>query len=258
MNVIAEFQVGAENLLLGRTLSALSGSEIELEQHTANERGRPIFFLWLDGNPLGEGATDSYQEQPPVGDESETSPNGIEWFERALAADETVAEAALIDEDDGRRLYRVVFATTCFYGVYRDSAAKILRLVGSQDGWTGRIRFPHREGIRTFRQYFAERDIPFRVERLYEESESDIGESAMTPLWERDLRLTAAQRETALAALAAGYYDEPRTNGIEALAEEFEVSPQAIAGRLRRAHRNLVENTLAVDTGGIDEPPSIP
>ena len=254
MNVIAEFHVEADQLLLGRTLSALPGTEIELEQHTANERGRPIFFLWLDGNSTNHRVNDGHDERPPTGDEPESS-GGIEWFERALTADETVAEATVIDEADGRQLYRVVFTTTCFYGVYRDTAGKILRLVGSQDGWTGRIRFPDREGIRTFRRHFAERDIVFRVERLYEESESDIQESAMTPLWERDLGLTEPQRATVLAALAAGYYDDPRTSGIETLAEEFDVSPQAIAGRLRRAHRNIVENTLAVDTGGLNEQP---
>lgn len=238
MNVIAEFHVEGRELLLGSALSALDELEVELEQHTADEHGFPVFFLWID---------------PHWTDEGELDRGTVESFEQALETDETVAETTVLDEADGRRLYRVAFATTCFYDAYRDTSAKILRLVGSRDGWTGRIRFPDRKAVLTFRRHFADRHVPFRFDRLYNESATKIEQSAMTPLWERDLGLTAAQRETVLAALAAGYYDDPRTSGIEALAEEFDVSPQAIAGRLRRAHRNLVENTLAVDTGGIDE-----
>ena len=225
MNVIAEFHVEGPGLLLSTALVAVPGIQAELEQHTANERGMPILFLWADGG-------------------------NFDGFERALATDETVASVAVIDEQDDRRLYRVECAVACFYQSYRETASKFFALVGTQEGWDIRMRFPGREEFLAFRRYFADQGASFRLDRLYRESEREIEESAMTPVWERDLGLTAAQYETLLVAFEWGYYDEPRATGLEELAEEFSISPQAVAGRLRRAHRNLIEGTLLADADG--------
>lgn len=234
VNVIAEFRVRGTGLLLGRTLAATPGIHFQLEQHTANERGHPVFFGWVQGEHASE----------PWGDDE------YAIFEESLTIDETVEDAAIVDEAEGKRLYRVEFARTCFYGSYRDTTAKFLTLVGTESGWSVRMRFPDHERFAAFRRYFVDRAIPFTLFRLYHESEVITEQSAMKPAWEQELGLTSAQRDTLIAAYEGGYYDDPRRTGVRGLAAEFGVSPQAVAGRLRRAHRNLVENVVLADADG--------
>lgn len=225
MNVIAEFHLGGPDLLLAEALAAVPDLWVELEQHTAGKDGNPIFFFWAEGE-------------------------GFPEFEEAMAGDGTVADFDLLDEEAERRLYRVSFTNACFYDGYREASGKFLALLGTHRGWDIRMRFPGREEFLIFRRHVASEELRFRLDRLYRESELEIEESAMTPVWERDLGLTASQHETLLAALERGYYEEPRDTDLEGLAAEFDVSVQAIAGRLRRGHRNLIENTLRDEVEG--------
>ena len=45
-------------------------------------------------------------------------------------------------------------------------------------------------------------------------------------------------------AFEAGYYDIPRDATLEDIADELEISRQALANRLRRGYRNLIGTTL--------------
>ncbi|MFB6296675.1 MAG: helix-turn-helix domain-containing protein, partial [Halobacteriales archaeon] len=58
---------------------------------------------------------------------------------------------------------------------------------------------------------------------------------------------TDEQREALVAAYEQGYFAEPRETSLEALAESLELSPTAVAGRLRRGMKATVEMTLAAD-----------
>jgi predicted DNA binding protein len=60
--------------------------------------------------------------------------------------------------------------------------------------------------------------------------------------------LTELQQETLVAALEAGYYELPREVTMGELAERLGVSQQALAKRLRRGYRNLIEDSLVVGT----------
>ena len=46
------------------------------------------------------------------------------------------------------------------------------------------------------------------------------------------------------AALAAGYFETPRRTDLEALAEEFDISEQALSERLRRGVAAVLESTI--------------
>ena len=47
-----------------------------------------------------------------------------------------------------------------------------------------------------------------------------------------------------MVALEAGYFEVPKQAGIEEIADELDITPQAMSQRLRRGHENLLKNTL--------------
>jgi hypothetical protein len=57
--------------------------------------------------------------------------------------------------------------------------------------------------------------------------------------------LTDRQREAVAAAVAVGYYDTPRTAGVEAVAEELDCAPSTAAEHLRKAESRLVTELVA-------------
>lgn len=218
MSIIAEFRIAA-TFLFGGALAAYPTTRVDVEQHTADERGLPILFFWT------------------------TNDDGR--FEAALADDRTVDAVGCLDETGGRRLYRVQMAEPRFYPAYRDAAAKILDLRYGDGRWRLRMRFPDRESFRTFTAYYDEAEVPFELEQLYHGY--DGGD-------EHRFGLTAVQHETLVLAYEQGYFDQPRRTSLDELAARFDVSPQAVAGRLQRAHANLIANTLAddrADPGGL-------
>jgi predicted DNA binding protein len=56
--------------------------------------------------------------------------------------------------------------------------------------------------------------------------------------------MTDTQEAALMQAFQAGYYDTPREATLEEIAEELEISRQAVANRLRRGYRNLIGTTL--------------
>lgn len=56
--------------------------------------------------------------------------------------------------------------------------------------------------------------------------------------------LTDSQHTALVKAEEMGYYDVPRTTELVELADEFDISHQALSERLRRAHGNLIDRML--------------
>ena len=58
--------------------------------------------------------------------------------------------------------------------------------------------------------------------------------------------LTEGQYHALLTAVEHGYYDVPQRRTLKELAEEFDISHQALSERLRRGTESLIEDTLLV------------
>lgn len=58
--------------------------------------------------------------------------------------------------------------------------------------------------------------------------------------------LTPKQRETLVTALEAGYYEAPREVTMSELADQMDVSQQALSKRFRGAYENLITSTLTI------------
>ncbi|WP_255169031.1 helix-turn-helix domain-containing protein [Natrononativus amylolyticus] len=158
-------------------------------------------------------------------------------LEDALAADPSVERYELLrTRDDESFLYNLELADeiTEILKIPIDEGGTILAASAADGTWLFRMRFPDRCALsRTFDR-IRDRDVDTEVVRLQEltgETVTDIG-------------LTAEQYEALRAAVEHGYYDIPRRTSMQDLADELDISHQALSERLRRAYRTLVSAEL--------------
>ncbi|MDL5361415.1 helix-turn-helix domain-containing protein [Halalkalicoccus sp. NIPERK01] len=210
MAAIIQLRFPATEATLGGTIAAVPGVRMEVEKFAsaADESKRPLIWIQTDDY----GAVDG-----------------------ALSADPTVASHAVVGEAEGRRLYELAWtdpADVTFCALERFGGH--LRYASLTDGqWAVELLFPTRERLSRMYEAITERGLPITVDSIHELDEATA-----------DRPLTENQRRTLETALATGYYDIPRETTLSDLAEEMDVSHQALSERLRRAHKQLVTTAL--------------
>lgn len=106
---------------------------------------------------------------------------------------------------------------------------------GTPADWELSVRFPDHEALDSFRQHCSGEAVDLEVTRLYNPVPPGAGER---------YGLSRVQSETLTRAVRDGYYSIPRRLSTQSLAEEFDISDQAVTERLRRAIVTLAGNTL--------------
>lgn len=167
--------------------------------------------------------------------------NQLDALEGALDADPTVADYTVLTTTEDSAHYVVTYAaeadTRGTYPVAVEHDIAYLD-IGLQDGeYSVRARVPDRDALASLREYCRANDFPFALERIYEETAID---AAGNPL-------TDAQSEAMRVAYEQGYFDSPRRATLDVVADEIGVSRQAVASRLRRGHKRLIE-TMGIDS----------
>lgn len=210
MSVIVELSLPAQQFELGRILQMEGDTRIVLETMVPlGERSVPFFRL-RDGRAAFE---DDVSHHPAV--------RGVQ----------------LVNDHDGETLYALdweIEPETLFDGILR-MGANVLQATGSARNWAFELRFPSHESLSDFQEYCNDAGFDIDVQRVYNPTRPDAGP------W---YGLTAPQREMLARAVEGGYYSIPRRISTATLAEEFEISDQAVTERLRRAIDSLVRNTL--------------
>lgn len=162
----------------------------------------------------------------------------LDRLEGALADDPTVASFTCLTELDDRRLYRVSFTAAMKRRMtYLDAAANdivYLEMRSNRERTRIRARVPTRAALQEYVETCREKGIEVRVEGLYREEADD----------QSRFGLTEPQREALVTAHEAGYFDSERGATLAEIAADLGISRQALAGRLRRGHRRLIEATL--------------
>ena len=186
--------------------------------------------------------------------ESEQAPNGsasgpihlqfwasggdFDAFEEAVEADPTVTGLKrLASDSSGRRLYRVVYTDEGMawtaHSEWVEADGTLLDAESESNGWHVRMRFPDREAVRQFQEWFQEHDLSFTLTGVM--SSEPTKESEYGP------DLTVKQREALLLAWEAGYFDVPRRIDLVTLAEDLDISDTALSQRLRRGMATWLE-----------------
>ncbi|MFB6205171.1 MAG: helix-turn-helix domain-containing protein [Haloglomus sp.] len=212
MSLIAEVTFCSP--LMEETASELPETTFRMEDLQLVEDGPAKYLFWAEGGALDR-------------------------LEDVLAADPTVTSFTRLTALTDRHLYRVNFTGAMKERMtYLDAAPNdivYLEMESTHERTRLRARVPTRVALRDYVETCHEKGIEMRVESLYradgEEDRPRFG-------------LTEPQREALLRAREAGYFDPDRGATLAEIAADLDISRQALAGRLRRGHRQLIDATL--------------
>lgn len=215
MSLFGAFLVPSRQLLLYETFQELPDVTVEIERVVATEEWVTPYF-WM------------------VGVDEET-------FEAVVADDPSVEELQRLDAFENGTLYCADWTerSAVFVHAYTEFGTTILEANGADGQWELRMRFDDRDHLTQLTDYFDEHDFEFALTELHEVTH---------PRSPGQFGLTEKQEEALATAWEMGYFESPRDVTLSAIAEELDISEQALSNRLRRGYDALIENTLRVSS----------
>lgn len=223
MSVIVELSLPAGEFQLGRILSAEGDTRVTLE--TMVPLGdRPVPFFRVDGSARDE-------------------------FKSEVRDDSTVTDVHAVETPGTETLYALDWrvADDSFLAGVLALDGHVLEATGGAETWVFQLRFPSHAALSEFQTHCEETGVSVDVRRIYNPTNPDAGP------W---YGLTREQRETLVYAVENGYYSLPRRVSTQDVADEFDISDQAVTERLRRAIDTLVTNTLLLASPDDERAPS--
>lgn len=178
MSVIVECTVPTERFALAETLDQIPGMLIEVERLVAQGPDQIMPYFWA-------------------------SHGDHDAFEAAVRDDPSVRDLVKLDEFNKAALYRAVWVQnveTVAYA-YTETGAVLLTAIGHEREWELQLRFDDENAVSEFSEFIHDNDFEVDITRLYRPSH---------PFSTSQLALTEVQRETIIAGLEGGYYENPR------------------------------------------------
>lgn len=224
MATIVKGTVPAADLALHHALESLSGVEVECERVVRSGDEAVMPLLWV-----------RYADRDEV--------------EPAFAADPTVRSVTCLYDSgtDNEMLYRMdwVDRVGLLLRMLTNSEATVLDAYGRRGRWEFRLLYPEREEFSETHQFCEGHGLSFDVVSIRESAGEPAGRFG----------LTECQYRALVLAVQRGYYEVPRGTTLEELADELEVSHQALSERLRRATGSLVGDAVPIGalTDTVDE-----
>lgn len=218
MSIIVEVTVAADTLALEHALGAAPAVSVSAERMASHARTEVLPYLW---------ATDGTE--------------ALDALEAAADDDDTVEALDCVDRSEPARLYHVTWSDPVSGRLQSllDGHGVVLEADAKADAWHLKFRFNTHHDVQAFRDKFIGPRSGVTVERLF---------SPETPR-QGEYNLTARQQRALMAAFKQGYFNAPRDVELRDLADEFDISTNAMSERLRRAVSTLVRNTIDIDAG---------
>ena len=214
MATIIEGEIPAEELALDHLLSTLPGVEVECERvvRSGDDVAMPLLRI-------------RYADRDEV--------------ERLLDDDPSVRSATPVSESGTDMLYRIdwIEQVELLLGMLMSAEAIVLDAYGRKGQWDLRLLYPERESFSETHRFCEEHGLSFDVVSIRELTGRPEGRSGLTEGQHRALAL----------AMRRGYYEVPRETSLKELADELDVSHQALSERLRRATGSLVSERVTDD-----------
>ncbi|EMA47525.1 DNA binding domain-containing protein [Halococcus morrhuae DSM 1307] len=210
---IVRGEIPAEEFALYEALDALPDVEFEVERivQSGDEAAMPL--MWI------RNAT-------------------VEAVGEAFGDDPSIDELELLSAFDEEQLYRMqwVSEVEVVLQMLTNSHATITDAYGTDGRWYLRVLYPNRESLSKTVQFADDSGLTFDVTAIRQLEGEPAGRFG----------LTEAQFEALETALEAGYYQVPRETDQSELADQLNISHQALSERLRRATGALIEDALLV------------
>lgn len=222
VDVIADFVVRARDSPLQTALDEYEGVGLEI-QPAAASHDTVAPFAWVQGPVLSIKAVESAFDSDPA----------IDGYRRPDGG-----ETLVPDWDAKRRLYRIAWSGgRSVLGRLVEQDVTVVSATQDSDGWNLRLLFPTREALSTAHDIWnGDEELDVGIERIVCCDDE--------PFEMQTHGLTDEQYQAMKQAVKLGYYDIPRRTTLSNLADDLGISHQALSERLRRAHRNLVTNTV--------------
>lgn len=217
--IIATFSLPHDAVALEQAFQELPEMEVEAERIAAHSRAWVMPCLWAANT-----------EFDAVDDVLAADPSVNEIVDAYEFADEKYYQLDWTDEVNER------------IDAYVDQQGSILDAEATADGWKLRIRFVSRDQFDAFRDALTEQGTGFELRDL-----TELGAPRQT-----FGELTPHQRDALVVARERGYYDVPRETTVREVADELDVSHQAVSERLRRGTANLVDATLTTTGDAVE------
>ena len=213
MPTIVSGTVPADEFALDHSLETLPDLRFEIERIVSTGDKAVMPLLWIRGASREE-------------------------VEETLENDPTVDNVTLLGDFDDEWLFQMEWVghVDLIVQMLTNSEATILDAVGHKDVWKLRVLYPRRSLFSKTHDFCDEHGLDFEVESIRELDGEPAGRYG----------LTTEQYDVLATAAEMGYFEVPRSVTLQELAEEFDVSHQAVSERLRRATNALVHDTLFV------------
>lgn len=212
MGTVVDATVPTDQFALSDTFQEVPEAEFETVRVVAQQEGYVIPFLWASAPEMDE-------------------------LHRALEEDATTADVQRLVEGEERSLYQIKWQARIRVIIYILGIEKgaLLGAEGKDGRWELRVLFPDHDSVSSTYEFCREYGIDLSIRRV-----KGIGES----IDRNEEGLTQEQYEALAAGFESDYYRVPRERSQEELADELDISHQALSERLRRGHRALIEQTL--------------
>lgn len=208
----ATFTIPAAEFPLGSVFTQLPDVQVELERLIPS-RDVVIPYFWVRGTET-DAIEDAFADHPGL------------------------VDVTLVDSVLDEYLLRVEWAVD-YEGILStlsETELPLVRAWGNDEQWTFEVRGDERQDIAAFQARCRELDVPVTLTKLH----------ALTPLESAtEMALTDAQEEALVLAHERGYFESPRAVTLTDLGEELGISQQAVASRLRRGIRSILEETIS-------------
>lgn len=218
MSVVLEFTVDADQFQFGDTLSCVSDTTFELERIIPT--GKNVLpFVWLTSDTELD--------------------NVLETFETHLTGSPSVTEITALDKIQNGALYRIRWANPeedLIDALIQTDATILEARSLSGITWEFRVRFANHDDLALFQNILTTHDIKIHIDRIY--TFTEVTDER------RQFDLSPEQREALVLALQRGYFATPSEVSLDELADELDITKQAVSTRVRRGNEKVLEATL--------------
>jgi predicted DNA binding protein len=221
MGTIVEASIPTDQFALRYAFDRLEEPEFEILRLVEHREDRVMPFLWATAENM-DAFPDVLYDDPST---------------------DNVEIAAELEEEYLFRMEWTAHIRVVLF-VLLEEEATVMNARAANDVWKLRILFPEHDSVSATDDFCEEYDIDLTFQRIYELSDS---------LRRGQYGLTDEQYDSIVTAFERGYYEVPREAELADIADDYDVSHQALSERLRRGHRSLIETTLAPRPEPTDE-----
>ncbi|ELY66861.1 helix-turn-helix domain-containing protein [Natrinema versiforme] len=211
MTIEASFIIDQSDFPLSAVFEQLPDATIELDRVVPTSEA-VIPYFWIHAEDTANLSTD-------------------------LSSDLGIEQVKIIDELEKQIFVRIDWnlAHESVLTAVVNTDVNLISGIGNNEQWTFEIRADEQQEISDFQSYCQDNDIPIELTQLH---------ALSTLKSDREYDLTEGQRSALVLAYSRGYFDSPRGATQADLADELEISRQAVSSRLHRGLRRLVASTL--------------